>query len=263
LALNRMVAAKPDGLTLMIVNGPAAAVGQLLGKEGVRYDLGEVVWLGRVTSEERVLLWSANSPFRSLADGLKAPRTIKWGADDKAGSLAFSAAFASEALGLDSLIITGYKGSKEAALAAIRGEADGMAVSASSAKKYAQGGKMIPVVVLARERSPLFPDVQTIFEEVSLSEDAAWWIDYHSRLLQIGRAMATTPGVPEERVAFLRRAFEEILTDPGVVAEGEKIGRVIRYATAERSGELVAETLSTLGEERLARVRSVVLEKYY
>lgn len=263
LALNRMVAAKPDGLTLMIVNGPAAALAQLLAKEGVRFDVTDLVWLGRVAYDPRLVMWSAKSPFRTLADGLNAPRRIKWGAGDKADWLAVSAAFASEALGLDSLIITGYKGAKEVALAAIRGEVDGISVSAGTGKKFARGGKMIPVVVLGRERSSLFPDVQTIFEEVSLSEDAAWWIDYQAQALEIGRAIATTPGVPESRAAFLRGAIREILTNPDVIAEAGKIGRGLDYAPPDRVQELVAEMLTSLDEEKLARVKSVVLEKYY
>lgn len=262
-ALNRLVTVKPDGLTLMIINGQAAALAQLLGQEGVRYDLTKITWLGRLSAEARVLMWSAKSPFQTLADGRAASRRIKWAATGKAGTLAMWVAFASEALDLDSLIITGYKGSKAAALAAMGGEVDGISVSASSAKKYARGNKMIAAVVLARERSPLLADVQTVFEMISLSPDKAWWIDYASNLAKLGRALATTPGVPENRAAFMRKAIEAIVTDPAVIAEARKKGRLFRYASADRLGAFVTETLTSLDDANLSRVKSVIFDKYY
>src|SRR5215469_2480218 len=47
-ALDKIYAAPPDGLQLMLVNGTAAAMAQLLGESSVRYDLGKVGDLGIV-----------------------------------------------------------------------------------------------------------------------------------------------------------------------------------------------------------------------
>ncbi len=113
-ALNQVAAGKADGLTLMIIDGQAAALGQLLDQPGVRFDLNRLTWLGRVVAEPRILLWSARSPFRTMADGINAPRPLKWAASGKTDSIADVIAFASEALGLNSKIIIGYKGSRGA-----------------------------------------------------------------------------------------------------------------------------------------------------
>lgn len=263
LALNQLVSGEPDGLTIMIVNGPAAALGELLDKEGVRYELDRVQWLGRVASQPHVLLWSAQSPFRTLSDAREARRAIKWAAGGKTDLLAVPAAFLSEALGLDARIIIGYKGSKESALAAIRGEADGFFSSADSARAYAKGDKLIPAVVLARARSPLFPDVPTVFEATTLSEDEAWWIDYLRQIEEIGRALATAPGVPADRAAFLRDAFRNILTDPGIRAEAERRKRPFNYGTPEELDDFVSATLTPPEHVGLQRIRSVILKKYY
>src|ERR1700736_3050409 len=45
-ALNRIYTAVPDGLTMMIVNGTGAALSQLTEQVGVRYDLGQLGYLG-------------------------------------------------------------------------------------------------------------------------------------------------------------------------------------------------------------------------
>ena len=41
-ALNRMMTAPPDGLQIMLVNGMAAAFGQFIEQQGVRYDLAKL-----------------------------------------------------------------------------------------------------------------------------------------------------------------------------------------------------------------------------
>ena len=96
-------------------------------------------------------------------------------------------ALATRALDIESNLIVGYKGSNEAALAAMRGEADGIIVTAGSAKIYAQDGLLLPVAALSAARSPLFPDLPTVFELVQLAADKAWWIDYCIRYSQVGR----------------------------------------------------------------------------
>ena len=51
----------------------------------------------------------------------------------RTATIAGGSAFIAEALGLEATIVVGYKGSKEIALAAIRGEVDGFIPSDSSA----------------------------------------------------------------------------------------------------------------------------------
>lgn len=263
LALNRLMTAKPDGLTLMLINGRASTMSQLVGTEGVRFDLTRLTVLGRVTSEPRVILFSAASPYRSLADAQTAADVIKWGAAGRTDSLASVAAMASTALDLNSEIIMGYKGSKEAGLAVIRGEVDALVLSESSAAKYAKGGMAIPIAVFGRERSEILPDLPTVFEVASLGDDAAWWVDYTEQLTKIGRIFVSTPDVPDDRTRFLRQAVQAVLEDPQIVSDMASQKRPIRAETAEVVEQYISGSLAALDEATLARVRSVVLEEYY
>src|SRR3990170_3983388 len=179
LALNQLAAGAPDGLSIMLVNGEGAALAQLLGEEGVRYDPMKVPWLGR------------------------------------------------------------------------------------AAGKCVRDGTMTAAAVMDRERSPLLPDVPTVFEAADLSPEAAWWLDFRAKVGEIGRALITTPGVPDDRVQFLRAVAAAMLADPAVVAEGDGTGRPIEYAAATELRELIRQTLETLDSAKLAEVRSVLLEKYY
>jgi len=263
LALNQLAAGEPDGLSIMLVNGEGAALAQLLGEEGVRYDLMKLPWLGRVSTEAGVVLLGPRLPYRTLADAAAATERIRWGAGGKTDSLGDRAAVLSHALGLNSKIILGYKGANEAALAAIQGEVDAIVVSAGTAGKFVRDGTMTAAAVMDRERSPLLPDVPTVFEAADLSPEAAWWLDFRAKVGEIGRALITTPGVPDDRVQFLRAVAAAMLADPAVVAEGDGTGRPIEYAAATELRELIRQTLETLDSAKLAEVRSVLLEKYY
>jgi tripartite-type tricarboxylate transporter receptor subunit TctC len=263
IALSQVYRAEPDGLTLMLVNGPGAALAQLLELEGARFDILQTPWLARVSTEPSVVMLSGRSPLKSLADLNSATEPVKWSGGGKADAIADTAACLSEALDLDAQIIIGYKGSKEAALAAMRGEVDGIVTSDRSARKYSRGGQLVPIAVLDRERSPLFPGLPTVFEAVDLSDGQAWWIDFRARMARTGRALLTTPGTPAERVDYLAGILEGILTEPAFVEGAGAKGYNIDPAGPAMLTELLSGTIGALEGERLAEVRRVVLEKYY
>ena len=263
LALNQVYNAKPDGLTIVLAGGTAALLGQLTEKEGVRYDLLKFSWLARVATHNRMWLVSGNSPHRSVENILKSNRPIKFAAAGKTDGLSDTAAVICKALEIECKIIIGYKNSKEAALAVMRGEADALASSDSSSSRYTKGGEMVAIATVGRQRSGLYTDVPTIFEQVELTADQAWWFDFHEKMRKVGRVLVAPPGVPEDRVAYLRHAFDRILSDPKVVAQGNKIRRYISYAPAGEVKGLAAELLDATPSDRLKEVRWVLLEAYY
>ena len=262
-ALNQVYDARPDGLTIMLVNGVAAALGQLTQKQGVRYDLLKITWLARVAMEDYVWLVSPKSPYRSVNDVLGSDRPIKFAAGGKTDGISDLEAIICRALVLRCKIIIGYKGSKESALAVIRGEADAFTTSASSGARYAKKDTVIAIASMGRARASYFKDVPTIFEQVDLPPDRAWWIDFHEKIRKIGRGFATSPGVPQSRVAYLQTVLGQILTDPDVAAEAARIKRHINYLPATDVSRYTGEILGSVNPNRLKEVRRVLLEAYF
>ena len=261
-ALNQLVDGEPDGRTVMLVNAAPAALAQLLEQDGVRFDLfDDFPWLGRYSADPAIVMAGPESGVDSLA-GLKGLSDLRWAAGGKLDTIADNAACVSEVLGLNARIIIGYKGAKESGLALMRGEADAMVTSASTASKLQRNG-LVPLAVVGNSRSELFPDVPTILEAVELTPEQAWWIDFREGVAMMGRSFGTTPGTPPERVAFLAAALESILTDPDFVAEATASGYVPDHLGAAGIAELAGQRLGGLGDERIARVRHVLLEKFY
>lgn len=262
-AISQLATAEPDGLTLVLANLEAAALGQILDSPGIRFDLRKLRVVARVGSEAKVVMLGAGAPFRTIADLQVADRPIRWAAGGKTDSLGDSIAIFSQALGLRSDIIIGYKGTKEAALAAARGEADGLVASAGSARALAAGTDLQAVTVLARQRSIQMPDVPTIFELAELDEEQAWWIDYRAGLTDLGRTFIVSPGTPVDRLEVLRVAAEAVLRDPAVIAEAEATQRPIEYGAPDAIEALIAQAIDALDAAQLERLRKVILDKYY
>jgi len=260
LALNQVYTAPPDGLTVMIANASGAALAQLLGQDGVHFDLRRVEWLAGLGGEDPIIMWSAQSPYRTLADGMAAKTPVKWAASGRTSSQGVWIALATRALAINSNLIVGYKGSNEAALAAMRGEVDGIIVSASSAKLYAQDGKLLPAAALGSQRSPLFPDVPSVFELVNLTPEQAWWFDLSGRFSAIGRAILTAPGTPADHVAALMDSFRRILTDPAVLAESAAAGRPISYLPADVVKTSALALVDGIDAARLTDLRKMFAE---
>jgi hypothetical protein len=78
--------------------------------------------------------------------------------------------------------------------------------------------------------------VPTVYEQVKLTPAQEWWFDFRSDLNDLGRILVTAPGSPPDRLAF-RDAVRRALTNPALMAEGEKTQRRCLPAPGEGAGD--------------------------
>jgi putative tricarboxylic transport membrane protein len=258
-ALNRVYSAPPDGLTLMIVNGAAAALAQLVEQPSVRYDLDKMGHLGTVSASPWMWLVGPNSPFNTPEDVIKSGREIMWAGGGPMDGLSDGAAFSCEALKLNCRIVMGYKGSNEAALAVTKGEMDAIYVSDTSANNYVKSGQNKALATMARKKSRFFPNQPTIFEAVNLSPDQQWLFDFRANVEDLGRILVVPPNLPRERLAYLQKSVQKVLTDPALVAEGEKGQRYIDFEDAETTHQRAQAVLSKLTPEQKSRAKTILM----
>ena len=257
-ALGRLATAPPDGLTIKIVNGTGAALAQLVGQPGVRYDLAELGHLGTISGSPGVWLVKPNSPFKTVGDAIAADAKINFGAGGPMDVLSDGAAFTCEALKLKCQIVLGYKGSADAALAMSRGEMDAIYVSDTSANNYVKAGQGSALVSVARARSRFFPDVPTVYEAVPVTDVSKWLLDYRSTLEDLGRIVVTPPALPPARLAFLQEAWKKVLTDKAVIEEGERTQRYIEFVDAEKTKAEVVAVVKTVSPEQRELVKKIL-----
>ncbi|MDB5571652.1 MAG: Tripartite-type tricarboxylate transporter, receptor component TctC [Hyphomicrobiales bacterium] len=258
-ALNRISTAQPDGLQLMIVNGTPAALGQLLDQQNVRYDLTKLEHLGVIAAYPWIWLAGKQTPYKTIADMQKPGVKIRWGGVGPTDGPADGANVTCHALKLNCQIVLGYKGSADIALAMERGEMDALYVSDSSAAQYVKSGAAHAIASMGDKRSKLLPDTPTVFEQTKLDDEQRWWLDFRMSINDLGRILVTTPGVPAERLAFLRAAVKTALTDPALIAEGARSERFVDFQEPEVARKLAVKALGEATPEMREKVRKVVL----
>jgi hypothetical protein len=125
-------------------------------------------------------------------------------------------------------LVTGYPGNNDLALAMERGEIDGFCgLSWSSLVSrhpdWLEGRKINLIVQAALEKDPQLPDTPLLIDKTGdPSKLKALKMILTTQAL--ARPFATTPGVPPERLAALRAAFDKTVADPEFLAEAKRLG---------------------------------------
>jgi tripartite-type tricarboxylate transporter receptor subunit TctC len=262
-AMNRLLLAKADGLSLLLIGGEALALAALLGEPGVNYDPLGQTWLARVSAENKVVLVGPKSPFKSIKDMIASDRPVIWAGSGKTdGNSDFQSVLA-YATGMKARMIIGYKGTGGMNIAMENGEVDGRIVSDESAALYGPSSGMKVIVTLARKRAPQFPAVKTVFESVDLSPEAEKLLDWRTGVAELGRLINVTPGTPPERVEFLRVRLHEILTDRDFIEDMRKTKLSTSYGSAGDVTSMMSNAMKALDATTLARVKDIAINRYY
>lgn len=260
--LNRIYVSDPSGLQVLILNGGGAVLSQLFDLQTVQYDLNKVEYLATVSSSPWLVIVSPESPYNSLKDLLASKSMVRWSAVGLIDGLSDGASMMCEAFAMSCKVVMGYKSSSEAALAITRNEMDALYVSDTSANNYVKSGQNKAIATISRWRSQFFPDIPTVFESMQLTPEEAYWMELRSNVDALGRILLTTPGIPEDRLAYLRAAVKKVLTDPEVIAEGQRTQRYVAFEDGEATKRRALSIIANTPPDRKERIKNVVTKKY-
>lgn len=137
-----------------------------------------------------------------------------------------------------------------------RGEVDivgayGLPGMLTSKPGWPQGDGATIIYQASLKRHRLIPNVPTL-PELGSTEEGRQVLRAAASTGEIDRSILTTPGVPPERLAALRQAFNAMLEDPAFIAACEKRDLMIDPGTGEEMDEIIRDTLklpdTVLGE---------------
>jgi tripartite-type tricarboxylate transporter receptor subunit TctC len=127
--------------------------------------------------------------------------------------------------GFKFIIVCGYPGSAEVMLAIHRAEADMFSGSwhvwRATQQAGLKDGSLIPVIQGGLKRTRDLPNVPLMQELVSDARTKKI-IEFISAGSAIGRALIAPPGVPADRIAALRTAFDKVVQDKAFLADAAK-----------------------------------------
>ena len=215
---NFLSAAKPDGLTIGTFN-TGLIYAQLIGREGVQFDLTKMSWIGKAAADTRTLVVGDHTEFKTFDDVRKSSRPIKLAVSGVGSASYTETRLMSRAFNLNLEVIPGFSGTEDA-LAIMREEVDGTFASMSSYKPFVNDGEGRFLIGVGGEAKDGVPQARDLTED-EVGEALVAVIESQATL---ARLTAGPPGIPEDRLAALREAYLAALTDPEFLAETEKLG---------------------------------------
>jgi tripartite-type tricarboxylate transporter receptor subunit TctC len=230
-----------DGTILTIV-GLGLPLLQAIGAGGsLKTDLQKFGWLGSVSNSNQVMVTWHTSKTQTLDDAMRRETLI--GVTGVGSPSQQLPSFYDKLLGTKFKLVSGYQSSSDVMLALQRGEIEGAGSNEwieylISAPNLIHNKMIVPIIQTGLQNTPLLLDLAKTPEQ-----HAAFTMMSDS--ISLGRALATSPDVPAERLAALRKAFAETLVDPQFLAAVQKGRGTVRPESAEKVESIVQTLFDT------------------
>lgn len=238
--------APKDGTLISIISQGLPlyqAMNVIENKTDLEIDLSTFGWIGNLSDSNQLLVTFGDSPVKTLAEARSREAII---GSTGMGSISVQLpTLMNNLVGTKFKIVYGYPGGAEINLAMERGEVHGRGANPwasykSTTSAWVAEKKLHYIVQIGLKRDPELGDTPLLTELASNDLDRAA-LDVISKVAAFGRSVATTPGVPPERLAALRAAFDATLKDPNFTAEADKAKMEIGYMSGSQVETIVSD----------------------
>ena len=214
------VAAK-DG-TVFGIFDQAMFLDQLLGIPGLRGDVRQFNWIGRLLSNSSVLFAWHTAAVQKIQDAFTHELIVAApGSNSRLNWTALNAL-----AGTKLKLLTGYEGPATAKIAMERGEVEALSlpwgVLREENPEWLSGKKINLLLQTGFEKNADLPDLPRMIDLAKTDEDRKVLEIFASPSL-VGRSFAAPPGLPKARIDELRTAFMGMVKDPEFLAEVAKL----------------------------------------
>src|SRR5436190_1159180 len=239
-------AAPKDGTTFAIFNR-GTAFDPLLGSRAPQFEATRFNWVGSTNDEVSICATWHTTGVTTLAQ--LTTKELVVGATGPTGDTWQFPKIANGVLGTKFKIISGYPGGNDVDLAMERGEVQGRCgwswTSVKATHRPWLDRKLINIVFqMGLSKHPDLPDVPLVMDFAQNDEERAIFKLMFARQV-MAWPFAAPPGVPQDRVAALRKAFTDTMKDSDFLADANKGNFEIRPVSGADIQKLIAEIYET------------------
>jgi len=232
------VTAAKDGTVITVFN-PGLVTQSIVEPEKVKLDFRNIAWLGVITADFRVCYGFGPTGVKSWADMMSRKEFILGSTAKGAGNY-INGATLRHVFNAPVRQILGFPGSAEQRLAIERGELDGDCGSFSSIPlAWVKEKKVHPFVRFTEKRPPEIPESAVFIGGFAKTDEQKQILSVLNAADEVGRPFIMSKQVPAERLAILRRAFDQTMKDKAFLAEAEKLTLPVHPLTGEESEAVV------------------------
>jgi tripartite-type tricarboxylate transporter receptor subunit TctC len=211
----------------------------------IEADPRKFIWLGATSFPGRVCVASTDAPVKTAADVFKTD--LLTGAAGAGSSTDIVPTVIDRVIGARFKMVQGYRGAGDILIAIDRGEVHAVCMSLGQFRTSEQKFKDGKLRYLLRaEESPLpsVPDVPSVYDFAKTDEQKQLMRFIFSST-EFGRPYLFPPGVPKDRVDFMRKAIERAVKNPELLAEAGKMKLDMVYRPPEHLEEVVKSLYAT------------------
>jgi tripartite-type tricarboxylate transporter receptor subunit TctC len=237
--------APKDGSVIATI-GRSAPIEPLLGD--AQFDGRSFTWLGSIASNSSLCTTWHTTAIRTWQDAMTKPFAL---AGEGSGSDPDNfARILKNVFGAKVKLVAGYPGGTEMNLAIERGEVDGRCGWSwdsikSTRPDWLRDRKINLLAVFSLQRAADIPPDVPLVGDLASSDEQRQILRVHLAGQALGRPFFTSPGVPADRKAALRAAFDATMKDPDFVAEITKAKLEVNPASGAEIDRLLAEVYAT------------------
>jgi tripartite-type tricarboxylate transporter receptor subunit TctC len=238
--------APKDGTTIATFI-PVFVLAQVLDRGAAQFDPAKFEWLASTSSNNSTIwVWHA-AGINSIEDAMK--KEVLMGSTGVGSYTQIYPTVMNSVVGTKFKLIGGYQSAADVGLAIERGEVQGRAGNNFNSLKAENGewfrtGKIKLLAQVGLERDPEFPTLP-LMSDFAKNDADRQILKLFSTDVVIGRPFVTSPGVPPERVALLRRAFMDMMQDPAFLKDAANAGLDVTAVDGTKIQKIVQDLVNT------------------
>jgi tripartite-type tricarboxylate transporter receptor subunit TctC len=209
-----------DGTVLGMINR-GIPFEPLLGGQGTHFDAQKFNWIGSPGRDTTVCAARKDAEVKTLQDLYSKQLTV--GATGSGADTAVYPQFLAALLGMKFKLILGYQGSHDVQLAMERNEVQGICLAYDSLERgtLARAHEINILLQASLEPDPRLVGVPSALDLARAPEERQALQLFFTRA-SVGRPFVAPPGVPADRIATLRQAFDQMLRAPDFLDDAKR-----------------------------------------
>jgi tripartite-type tricarboxylate transporter receptor subunit TctC len=222
---------------------------QFLRPRGAKFDVTKWQWIGNMSTLRTTLAVWHTAPATTIAAAKKAQ--VIMGATGNSSETFMNPTLLNALIGTKFKVIKGYRGVADIDKALEAGEVQGRGGSWLSWKarkaQWIKDGKIIQILQVGLDPDPDLPDVP-LMSSLAENDLQRRVFEYMAFSTRFGRSAFFPPGVPKDRLAAMRIAFQKTMKDPEFLAAAKSRNAIIEPMSAAEVEENVRKTANAAPE---------------
>ncbi len=244
-------AAVKDGTAMGMFSAPIV-LEPLLGNTKAQFDAARFGYVGNIHTDINSCGVSKATGIKTFGELLASNKQVVFGAISPENVTSRYPVFFKKVFNAPLKIVNGYKGTNAIILAMQKGEADATCGMYESSllgpfrSSFESGDMKIVFQTAFEKKIGTFGDATSIGEFIAGKGDEMRQLaEMVFRPTEITRPIVAPPGVPPERLAALKAAFNAAMADPLLLADGKRISIDFLPMTGERVFQIISGFLKT------------------